>query len=437
MRILWFGDFGRRNSFSRISENVLLQFSLKQEVKVYALFPPREMVKDRDKVSMFHLEKVHYVGDPIQGSNDTMTLKEVLRILNRTNPNKPDDKHVKIYVMKYTLISMCHFIDLYKIDCMVMVGGDIVMEWFMKHITEQRNSFPCKVVVWTPWDYVPNPKSIQYTLCADKVFTMNPIVIEKFQRMHQPRKEIRFLGHGISDCFFRTMKNDAFRSVHKAFPYLHNLCAKDIVFLNANDCIHRKQLDLTLKAYEKFFRKRKSGKLWIHTNKKCDLYWQVIEPYQKLIRLGKIITTHNEVSDEVLNSIYNVCQIGIQTSWGEGWSLTSIEHQQTGAIQVVPNFLATKYHFEHTENILYNVEEVCSVDERGNSVIIGIGKVDDIVHAMDQAYTFVKSKRVLTVPTRSLTLTWKEVSSQLTNELHTLITTKASTTTTITNGLST
>ena len=37
-----------------------------------------------------------------------------------------------------------------------------------------------------------------------------------------------------------------------------------------------------------------------------------------------------------LNIVYNACDVGVNTSMGEGWGLTAIEHAVTGAVQVVP-----------------------------------------------------------------------------------------------------
>lgn len=39
---------------------------------------------------------------------------------------------------------------------------------------------------------------------------------------------------------------------------------------------------------------------------------------------------------EKLNCIYNACDVGINTSIGEGWGLVSFEHAATGAAQVLP-----------------------------------------------------------------------------------------------------
>jgi glycosyltransferase involved in cell wall biosynthesis len=41
-----------------------------------------------------------------------------------------------------------------------------------------------------------------------------------------------------------------------------------------------------------------------------------------------------------LNLLYNACDVGINTSMGEGWGLVSFEHGATGAAQIVPRHSA-------------------------------------------------------------------------------------------------
>jgi glycosyltransferase involved in cell wall biosynthesis len=60
---------------------------------------------------------------------------------------------------------------------------------------------------------------------------------------------------------------------------------------------------------------------------------------------GRVLLTRDsadepDVDDEVLNLIYNACDVGINTSTGEGWGLCAFEHAATGAAQVVPRHSA-------------------------------------------------------------------------------------------------
>jgi glycosyltransferase involved in cell wall biosynthesis len=66
---------------------------------------------------------------------------------------------------------------------------------------------------------------------------------------------------------------------------------------------------------------------------------------------GRIImTTQTEgppnVSVDMLNTIYNACDVGVNTCKGEGWGLVNFEHAACGVPQVVPNHTSCKEIFE-------------------------------------------------------------------------------------------
>ena len=60
-------------------------------------------------------------------------------------------------------------------------------------------------------------------------------------------------------------------------------------------------------------------------------------------RLGlskRVIFTHDLVpepwSEEQLDGLYQCCEIGMSSSWGEGWGLVSFEHALRGGAQILP-----------------------------------------------------------------------------------------------------
>jgi D-inositol-3-phosphate glycosyltransferase len=52
------------------------------------------------------------------------------------------------------------------------------------------------------------------------------------------------------------------------------------------------------------------------------------------------------VSVEMLNTIYNACDVGVNTCKGEGWGLVNFEHAACGVPQVVPDHTSCKEIFE-------------------------------------------------------------------------------------------
>jgi hypothetical protein len=77
-----------------------------------------------------------------------------------------------------------------------------------------------------------------------------------------------------------------------------------------------------------------------------DVGVDVIRLVNRLGMATRFIITNNATGVQVipesrLNLIYNACDIGINTSMGEGWGLCNVEHAVTGALQLVPDSSAT------------------------------------------------------------------------------------------------
>jgi D-inositol-3-phosphate glycosyltransferase len=117
------------------------------------------------------------------------------------------------------------------------------------------------------------------------------------------------------------------------------------IVLNANRNQPRKRIDLTLKGFALFAQgKPDNVRLYLHMGIE-DCGWNVVALTRRYGIEDRLILTAEEallpaVPDDVLNRIYNACDVGINTSLGEGWGLVNLEHAATGAAQVVPRHSA-------------------------------------------------------------------------------------------------
>ena len=113
------------------------------------------------------------------------------------------------------------------------------------------------------------------------------------------------------------------------------------VVLNANRNQPRKRIDLTLHGFAEFVRAGPvDALLHLHMGQ-TDIGSDVLAQAAQLgiadrVRLTARRADHPSITDAELNELYNRCQVGINTSTGEGWGLVSFEHAATGAAQVVP-----------------------------------------------------------------------------------------------------
>jgi D-inositol-3-phosphate glycosyltransferase len=122
---------------------------------------------------------------------------------------------------------------------------------------------------------------------------------------------------------------------------------ESFVVLNSNRNQPRKRIDITLKGFALFAKNKPDKvKLYLHMGIE-DVGWNVVHLAQRYgidsrLVLSSTSNTIPGVPDNRLNLIYNACDIGINTSLGEGWGLCNWEHAATKAAQIVP---------EHSANI--------------------------------------------------------------------------------------
>ena len=413
MKILWFGDIGRPTSFSRISESVIPHLNSADSpaavsgraVSCYVLAPPRSLIKSVD--ALRHATKVYHVGDPIPSIGMTWELFRTARSAASTERSSGWLRHVDRHEvcsgrtetsqselslkMKYALLQAIQYSKDENIDYIIFVIGIYEADWFMTLYNNARlTQVLPKVIVWTPLDYKPSHKVVENICKADMLFTMTNSGMESIQAalgsvvatVAEPRENIYVVPHAVSKCFYKIPHRKAYKYLK---PIIKTLNKDDLIILNANNYVERKQIHLTIEAFAAV----KGGKkLWLHTNTKNPEFIRMMEHYRKKFNFSQdeIILTMNDASEEMLNNIYNFCQIGLQTSWGEGWSLTNCEHAITGAIQVVPDFLATGENFRRT-GYAYQVGEKEFINEAGHTVTIADIKLDNILPVLKNAIT--------------------------------------------------
>lgn len=167
------------------------------------------------------------------------------------------------------------------------------------------------------------------------------------------------INHGVDKTSFYVLNKSDLKN--KIFTTLSD--KKSIIVLNANRYTERKGIDHTLSGFAK------SLKL---TNKKVYLCLHMpgIEDFQLEELLEKIsalqLMEHviinplgrSFVSDKRLNELYNVCDIGINSSFGEGWGLISFEHACAGGCQLVPNHTACTELWKDSGTLIPGKEDI-------------------------------------------------------------------------------
>lgn len=169
--------------------------------------------------------------------------------------------------------------------------------------------------------------------------------------------KISIIPHGINkNHFFRISdKKKVRRELFKTDKFDNSY-----IVLNANRNQPRKKLDITMRAFAQFVHgdheNNKDAYLYMHTAIQGSNI-NVYELAKKLKIENNLIlstTLENEskkpnATEQEMNLIYNACDVGINTSIGEGWGLCSVEQASLGIPQIVPYHSACKEIFSIDE----------------------------------------------------------------------------------------
>jgi D-inositol-3-phosphate glycosyltransferase len=164
---------------------------------------------------------------------------------------------------------------------------------------------------------------------------------------------IAVIPHGVDTKVFYPYKDETtddrlvsgrLRAKKKLFPAREDFLDSFIV-LNANRNQPRKRIELTMQGFALFAAdKPENVKLYLHMGTE-DVGWNLVSLAKRYEIEGRLILSNmnKEIPAEPverLNLIYNACDVGINTSMGEGWGLVSFEHAATAAAQIVPRHSA-------------------------------------------------------------------------------------------------
>ena len=244
----------------------------------------------------------------------------------------------------------------------IFILHDIWMfEYYLRILGAYRDRL--KIVCYIPLDgKITNEEDAAALEQADRVVVYTQFARTQFEQAFGRLREkqgkggvpaVTVIPHGVDrDSFypFPELLQASFASIgrveakKKVFDTLRDP-DESFVVLNASRPDTRKRIDLTLEGFARFA----AGK---PANVRLCLHHAIMgEPEEERItslirrfgledRVDLNPLAGGIVSDRELNLLYNACDVGINTSMGEGWGLVSFEHGAAGAAQVVPDHTA-------------------------------------------------------------------------------------------------
>ena len=311
-KLLWCGDIAAKTGFARVTENVLPYLSKKFNIvvlahnwwgdptplqKKYKMYPS----SNRFQTAPFGEDRIREVvqlekPDLVFTINDMWIINEQYRRIQDFHKDK-----------KFKFVGYAPMDSYGWIGCLADTAND--------------------------WDGV-----ISYTQFGAYEFIQGGIT-----------KPIAVVPHGVTPGqFFPMNKAEARRKL--------NIKEDIFVVFNGNRNQFRKRIDITIAAFAKFARDKPDTQLYLHMGKK-DQGWDIMHLFDREMKRNKldpnnrIILTADvdgppSVELEMLNTIYNAADVGVNTCKGEGWGLVSFEQAACAVAQVVPGHTSCKEIFE-------------------------------------------------------------------------------------------
>jgi D-inositol-3-phosphate glycosyltransferase len=198
--------------------------------------------------------------------------------------------------------------------------------------------------------------------------------------------DLEVIPHGVAtDKFFPLPDKTEARRKMKLDDTEHR---DAFIALNANRNMPRKRIDLTMQGFALFAKdKPPNVKLYLHMATE-DTGWNVLILAKRYGIFERLIMTQADnsrptFSDEQLNFLYNACDVGINTTTGEGWGMPSFEHAATRASQIVPRHTSLADLWKGAAEF---IERVMTLTYPGNLTHAHIVSPEGVAAALQRLY---------------------------------------------------
>jgi D-inositol-3-phosphate glycosyltransferase len=237
--------------------------------------------------------------------------------------------------------------------------------WYFAHYLRTLGPYRgrTKIVCYIPLDgRITNEEDVAPLEGADRVVVYTQFARNEFEGAFHRLREKRCGGafpavdvipHGVDGSRFHPfpeLLKASFASAgragakRKVFAGLADL-ESSFVVLNASRFDKRKRVDLTIEGFARFAAGKPANvRLCLHHAIMGEPERNQIQTLVERLKLQERLYLNplagGVVEDAALNLLYNACDVGINTSMGEGWGLVSFEHGAAGAAQIVPDHTA-------------------------------------------------------------------------------------------------
>ena len=347
-RVLWLSDFACSTGFATVAQNIMVELLKSQKYQIDVI-------------------GINYHGIPSEWQN----FYPQLRLLPATIISNGD---------LFGRLGLLNLLTSGVYDILFTLQDTFILETIGEKILEIRSALiangkkPFKWIFYFPIDAKPKENWIRKApFLADY-----PVAYTKYgydqviETVPEIKFKLRHIPHGFDPKQFSPIPDDLKKKFKQQF--FINRADNKFVITNVNRNQPRKDVARTMQIFKYFKQQVPDSILYLHM-KDQDVAYTISEIARNfdLIKdqdfiVPKDFDEHDGVSVEILNAIYNVSDVVMTTSLGEGWGLSMTEAMATKTPVIAPN---------HT-----SLTEMLS-DDRGTLVSAGKRLTDWIAIAGD------------------------------------------------------
>ncbi len=219
--------------------------------------------------------------------------------------------------------SAARAIDEFLPDILISFGDLWMIDWIEQ--LPHRDQF--KSVIYFPIDGRPFPPAWKRIVCASDVAVACSRFGQELVQPACPEVDVRMIYHGVDVEAFRPL------TPKEQVKERHKLAGKFIVGCVARNQ-PRKNLPVLVKAFAVFCQDKEDALLYLHTNPK-DIGWDLLDLVRRFgiegrTAISRVASVWQGANKETLNEIYNLFDVFVLPTAGEGFGLPLAEAMAAG-----------------------------------------------------------------------------------------------------------
>lgn len=240
------------------------------------------------------------------------------------------------------------YLEMVQPDLVMIYNDPLIIYKFieaMKH-DKMKSTYKLWLYVDQVYEGIAPPLVEKMNQHADRIYCFSETWKQIYSRYGGTSPYV--LEHSVDTNIFTRLPADVRLSQRASM----GIPADAKVFLNANRNSQRKRLDLTIAGFVKLLTRKPDVPYYLmivtNVNPQSGAYYDIQRIYLEELKTYNMLDANyagrlllvdtappNTIDDDGINKIYNVTDIGVNTSDGEGFGLCQLEHMVTGAPQIV------------------------------------------------------------------------------------------------------